>query len=183
MNDLKLGRVIAVDNQPYIILSAQHVQMGRGGAILRTKIKNLISGRVLEKTYKSGDKIDEADLTYQKSSFLYREGNNFYFMDSENYEQFFLNKENIGSAQDYLKEGLEVKTMLFRNKPVAIELPKKIELKVIQTEPGIRGDTAQGSVTKPATMETGCQINVPLFINQGNLVRVNTETGQYVERV
>ncbi|MBU1149250.1 elongation factor P [Patescibacteria group bacterium] len=183
MNNLKMGRIISVDNQPYLITYTQHVQMGRGSAILRTKLKNLISGQVLEKTYKAGDKIDEADLSYRQSSFLYQENNDYYFMDTESYDQFFLSATNVDGQKDFLKEGLEIKTMLFQNKPVGIELPKKVELKVIQTEPGIRGDTAQGSVTKPAILETGSKVNVPLFINQGDLVRVNTETGQYVERV
>jgi len=183
MNDLKIGRVISLENQPFIVVSSQHVQMGRGGAILRTKLKNLVTGQVLEKTFKSGDKINEADLTYQKSSFLYKENDKYYFMNSETYDQFFLSADNIGQDKNYLKEGLEVKTMIFQNKPVAIEIPKKIELKIIQTEPGVRGDTAQGSVTKPATLETGYKINVPLFINQEDIVKINTETGEYVERV
>lgn len=150
---------------------------------MRTKLKNLVTGQVLEKTFKSGDKINEADLTYQKSSFLYKENDKYYFMNSETYDQFFLSADNIGQDKNYLKEGLEVKTMIFQNKPVAIEIPKKIELKIIQTEPGVRGDTAQGSVTKPATLETGYKINVPLFINQEDIVKINTETGEYVERV
>lgn len=183
MNDIKNGSIIAIDNQPYVILSSQHVQMGRGGAIVRTKMKNMISGQVMEKTYKSGDKINEADLAYQTASFLYQDEDKFYFMDSVSYDQFFLNAANIGEAKKFLKEGQTVKTMLFDERPVSIELPKKIELKVIQTETGTRGDTAQGSVTKPATLETGYKINLPLFVNQGDVIRVNTETGQYVERV
>lgn len=183
MNDLKLGKIISLNDQPYLITFAQHVQMGRGGAILRTKLKNLLSGQVLEKTFKGGDKIDEADLSYRQSSFLYKEQDQYYFMDSENYEQFFLLATSIGANKNYLKEGQMVKTMLFKDKPMAVELPKKVDLKIINTEPGIRGDTAQGSVTKPATLETGYKVNVPLFINQGDIIKINTETGQYVERV
>ncbi len=183
MNDLKLGKIISLNDQPYLVTFAQHVQMGRGGAILRTKLKNLLSGQVLEKTFKGGDKIDEADLSYRQSSFLYKEQDQYYFMDSESYEQFFLLATNIGANKNYLKEGQMVKTMLFKDKPMAVELPKKVDLKIINTEPGIRGDTAQGSVTKPATLETGYKVNVPLFINQGDIIKINTETGQYVERV
>ncbi|MFH1598598.1 MAG: elongation factor P [Patescibacteria group bacterium] len=182
MNDLKVSSIIAVDDQPYVVLSAQHVQMGRGGAILRTKIKNLISGQVLEKTYKSGDKIDQADLTFRQSSFLYKEDDQYYFMDTESYEQFFLAEKVIGDYRNFLNEGLVLKTMLFQDKPVSIELPRKVKLKVIQTEPGTRGDTAQGSVTKPATLETGYILGVPLFVNQDDTIVVNTESGQYVER-
>ena len=183
MNDLKLGKIISLNDQPYLVTFAQHVQMGRGGAILRTKLKNLLSGQVLEKTFKGGDKIDEADLSYRQSSFLYKEQDQYYFMDSESYEQFFLLTTNIGDNKNYLKEGEVVKTMLFKDKPMAVELPKKVDLKIINTEPGIRGDTAQGSVTKPATLETGYKVNVPLFINQGDVIKINTETGQYVERI
>lgn len=182
MNDLKIGSVISFTGEPFIILYTQHVQMGRGGAILRTKLKNLISGSVLEKTFKGGDKIEEAELTRSKANFLYHDENNSYFMDNQTFEQFSLAPEQIGKIFNFIKEGSEVEVLSFQEKPVAIHLPPKVELKVTQAPPGIRGDTAQGSVTKSATLETGYAVQVPLFVEVGDVVRINTETGEYVER-
>jgi len=183
MNDLKIGSVITLESEPFVIQSTQHVQMGRGGAILRTKSKNLISGNVLEKTFKAGDKIEEAELSRSRANFLYQEEKNLHFMDNDSFEQFSLSQDQIGEISHYVKEGSEVEILNFQNKPVSINLPPKVELKVTSAPPGTRGNTAQGSVTKPVVLETGCQAQVPLFVKTGDIIRINTQTGEYVERV
>ena len=182
MNDLKLGVVISWEGQPWVIQYTQHVQMGRGSAVLRTKIKNLIDGRVQEQTFKGGDKIERADLSRSQAQLLYPEGEHFVFMDNKSYEQFFLPADVVGGLARYVKEGSDVDMLSFEGKPVSISLPTKVELKVAETEPGVRGDTAQGSVTKPAKLETGHTLQVPLFVKPGDVIRVNTETDTYVER-
>ncbi len=182
MNDLKLGLVVSFDNEPHEVQYCQHVQMGRGGAILRTKLKNLLSGNVLEKTFKSGDKIPEAELVKSRASFLYQEEDRFHFMDTITFEQFSLSKNQIGEIFPFLKEGGEVEIMNFESKPVAIILPPKVTLKVITAPPGVRGNTASGNITKLVTLETGYEVTVPLFIQEGNLIKINTQTGEYVER-
>lgn len=182
MNDLKLGTVIAFKGAPYAVAYSQHVQMGRGAAVVRTKLKNLITGNVLEETFKGGDKFEEADLARKPVNFLYRDGENFAFMDNESYEQFSLPESHIGDISKFVGEGSDVEVMYFEGKPVSIALPTKVELKVTSAPPGVRGDTAQGKVTKPVTLETGLTLNVPIFVKEGDVLRVNTETGEYVER-
>ena len=181
MNELKLGTIITIDNQPYQITSTQHIKVARGGASLRTKLKNLVSGQVLEKTFSSGDKAEPADLQRQKSNFLYKEGDKYYFMNNASFEQFELDNSEIGFAGQFLKDGLTVDTLVFNNKPVAIKLPTKVELNVVEAPPGVKGDTA-GSASKLIILETGAEIKAPLFINKDEMIRVNTETGEYVER-
>ncbi len=183
INDLKNGGFIQYEGEPYQVQTTLHVKMGRGGAVLRTRIKNLISGIVLEKNFKGGDKFEDVDLQKSKASFLYKDNEGCHFMDAENYNQFSLADKNLGDQSSYLKEGQEVNVLIFNDKPVTIEIPKKVSLKVIEAAPAIRGDTAQGSVTKTAVLETGLKINVPIFINEGDTISVNTETGEYVERV
>lgn len=182
INDIGLGSVISHNGQPYQVTYTQHVKMGRGGANLKTKLKNLITGQVLEITYSGGDKVEEADLERSKANFLYRENNSCYFMDNENYEQFSLDKTAVGEPADFLKEGETVDVLIFEQKPVAVKVPVKVELKVIQSPPGVKGDTA-GSASKVVTLETGREIKAPLFINEGDVIKINTETGEYVERV
>lgn len=182
MNNLKIGTVFSMEGVPYTVISAQHVQMGRGGAILRTKLKNLITGSLLERTFKSGDGVDEADLEKKKVNFLYREGNSYFFMDEESYDQFFVTQEQVGESAQLLKEGQSAEAMFFNEKPIQILLPKKITLKVTETADAIRGDTAQGTVTKEATLETGYTVKVPLFIKSGDLIVINTDTLGYGER-
>ena len=182
MNELKLGKIISINQQPFVVTYTQHVQMGRGSAVLRSKLKNLITGQVLEKTFKHGDKLEEADLSHSKADFLYREGDTFYFMDNTSFEQFGLEAAQVGELSNFVKEGSDVDVMNFDGKPVSIDLPKKVKLQVTETQPAVRGDTAQGGVTKPATVETGYVVQVPLFVKQGETIVVNTETGLYVER-
>ena len=182
MNDIKIGTVITYDGQPYVVTSASHMQMGRGSAVLRTKLKNLLSGNTIEQTFKDGDKIEEADLSRSRSQFMYREGDVFHFMDNESYEQFSLPVDQIGEISYYVTEGSDVDVLNFEGKPVSISLPAKVTLTVVEAPPGIRGDTAQGKVTKKVKTDTGLTIDVPLFIEQGTKIVVNTETGTYVER-
>lgn len=183
MNDLKIGTVISHENEPFQVLSAQHVQMGRGSAVLRTKIRGLVSKKVLEVAFKSGDKIEAAELDRTKANFQYQDGDDFIFMDNESFEQFNLPKDQIGQISDFVSEGSDVEVLKFKGKPVTISLPPKVELKVTSAPPGVRGDTARGNVTKQVTLETGHVIDTPLFVKEGDVVRVNTETGEYVERV
>ncbi len=182
MNDLKIGTACVWKNEPYVVLTAQHVQMGRGGAIVRTKLKNLITGNILEETFKGGDRLEEADLGRAKASFLYRDGDTFYFMDSASFEQFSLPAESLGLQQHFLKDGSEVELVTYKNRAIRIELPIKMEFAVTQTADAVKGNTASGNVSKEATIETGYSVKVPLFIKQGDTIRVNTETGGYVER-
>jgi elongation factor P len=182
MKELKLGTIITIDGQPYQIVTTQHIKVARGGASLRTKLKNLVSGQVLEKTFNGGDKAEQADLQRQKSNYLYKEGDKYFFMNNESFEQFELDISEIGFASQFLKEGLTVDTLIFNDNPVAIKLPTKVELKVTDAPPGIKGDTA-GTASKVVTLETGAEIKTPLFVNRDEMIRVNTETGEYVERV
>lgn len=183
ISDLKIGTAFKYEGGPYQVLKTQHVKMGRGGAVLQTKMKNLATGNVLEKNFKGSDKFEEAELTRSKANFLYQEGENYFFMDEETYDQFSLSKNQVGEKANFIKEGSAVDLLNFEGQPINIDLPVKIELKVTQTGEAVRGDTAQGSATKDALLETGYSLKVPLFIKTGDLVRVNTETGKYVERV
>jgi len=182
MNDLKMGTTFKMDGSPYIVIKTSHLKMGRGSAVLQAKIKNLKTGATLEKNFKPADKFEEADLVKNKADYLYTENDKSYFMD-ENYEQFFIEKELIGDQLKFLKESASVTILFFDGNAISIELPPKVDLKVVQAPPAVRGDTAQGSVTKSVKLETGAEINAPIFIKEGDILRINTETGEYVERV
>ncbi|MDX9893582.1 MAG: elongation factor P [Patescibacteria group bacterium] len=183
ISDIKQGTICKIDNQPYEVIWTQHVQMGRGGAILRLKVKNLLDGRVLEKTLKGSDTMDSADLSRTKVNFLYQDQSGFHFMDNESYEQFSFDEDQIGEDRSFLKEGLTVTLLKFDDKPLKVQLPIKVEYKITSAPEGVKGDSAQGRVTKTAEIETGYKIQVPLFVKEGETIRVNTETGEYVERV
>lgn len=182
MSDLKVGVVVTYEGAPYQIVRADHSKQARAAAVLRTKMKNLITGQVLEKTFQSSDSIEAADLTRKEANFQYQDGEEYVFMDNDTYDQFFFDGDAMGEAAKYIKEGQDVKVMYFEGKPVSVDLPPKVELIVEQSPPGIKGDSAS-NVTKKVTLETGYEIDVPLFINKGENIRVNTETGEYVERV
>jgi elongation factor P len=182
MNDLKLGTTVTWKDAPHVVIAAQHVQMGRGGAILRTKLKNILTGNVYEETFKSGDRLEEADLERGKASFLYGDGEQFHFMDSVSFEQFGLSVHDLGMKQHFLKEGTEVETLSYQGRPVSVSVPIKMPFEVTQTTDASRGNTAQGNVMKDATIETGYALKVPLFVKQGDKIVINTETGEYVER-
>jgi elongation factor P len=176
------GLKIEIDGEPFTMTYFQHVKPGKGGAFVRTKIKNLRTGRSLDKTFRSGEKVDEADVEDKRMQFLYMDGDQLVFMDTESYDQIPFSAEQVGDARKYLLESLEVDVLFWRGKPINIELPSFIEAAVSQTDPGIKGDTASGS-TKPATIESGAVVQVPLFIKEGEKIRVDTRTGAYVERV
>lgn len=184
INDLKKqGIIIKLENEPYIILKSQHARTAQRRAFVRTTLKNLISGKTIEKTFNSGDKIEEAEIKKVKANFLYQKGKNFYFMNLENFEEIFLAKEQIEEKRDFLKEGLEVSILYFENRPVALELPPKIILEVIEAPPTVKGDTSQGTAMKIVTLETGLKIEAPFFIKVGDKIVINTETKKYVERI
>ncbi len=180
--DFKKGLKIELDGVPYIIVDFQHVKPGKGGAFVRTKLKNLITGRVLEQTFRSGERVKRPDLMEREMQYLYREGDRFCMMDNETFEQIWLTADQVAEARLLLTENLNLQVLFFNQQPVAVELPLFVELAVAATEPGFRGDTATGG-TKPATLESGATIQVPLFINDGDRVRVDTRTGSYIERV
>lgn len=181
MSDIKMGKVVDMDGSPWRVISTDHLQMGRGSAVLRTKLKNLIDGSVREHTFKSGDKIEEADLNRSKANFLYREGDKFFFMDNESYEQFEFPEDQIGDISNFVKENSDVEVLSFNGNPVSIGLSPKVTLKVVEAPPGIKGDTA-GNATKRVKLETGYELPVPLFIKEDEDIIVNTESGEYVER-
>jgi elongation factor P len=180
--DFRRGLKIEIDGEPFIIQEFQHVKPGKGGAFVRTKLKSLISGNVIDRTFKSGDKVDRPDMVEKEMQYLYREGDSFYFMDNQSYEQQFIDIEYLQGADAFLQENVSVTVLFHNQKPIAVELPNFVELAVTQTDPGFKGDTASGA-TKPATLETGATIQVPLFIKEGERIRIDTRTGQYTERV
>jgi len=183
ISDLQPGVFLTYNRQPHQVIFSQHSKLGRGGAILRTKLKNLISGAIFEVTFKGSDKVDEAQMTRNKAQFTYHDSEGYHFMDNQNFEQFTLSKEQIGQAGGFLKEGENVDILTWDGKAINVNPPIKVDLKIVDTEPGVRGNTAQGSVTKPAILETGAKVQVPIFLKVGDIIKVNTETGEYVERV
>ena len=182
ISDIKVGTIFKYEGAPYQAVSVNHSKQARSAAVLQTKIKNLETGSMLEKNFKSSDKFDEADLTRKKANYLYREGDKYFFMDDETYDQFFLEKEMLGDKMNFIKESLQVKILYFDDRVIGIELPPKVELKVTEAPEGIRGDST-GNVTKTIEVETGYRLNAPMFIKEGEIIRINTETGEYVERV
>ncbi len=182
ISDLQVGTFLIYNGAPHQLIFREHSKLGRGGAILRSKIKNLLTGAILDLTFKGSDKFDEAQMSRSKASFTYREGDKFNFMDSATFEQFELSKEQLGTQADFLKEGVEVDVLSWNNKPINISLPFKVDLEVTEAPPAIKGNSA-GAVTKLVTLETKARINAPIFIKAGDLVKVNTQTGEYVERV
>ena len=183
MNDVRIGTLIKIAEQPYICLWSDFMRTAQRKPVRRTKLKNLITGGVLEQTYKHGDKIEEADVARTKASFLYADDAGLHFMDGTSFEQYALPLDTSDYAKPYLKDGQEYTLVTFEGRPITVELPKKIEMTVSQTSEGVRGNTAQGSVTKEAVLENGTTAQVPLFIKQGDVIRINTESGEYVERV
>jgi elongation factor P len=181
ISEIKTGKNIIWNGEPFAVLTHEHSKTGRAGAVLRTKLRNLITGTVLDKTFQGSDKIEEAEISKSKAQYLYRENDNFYFMDNESYDQFFLPKSVIGDFADYLKEGIGVGVLNYNSSPINIELPAKVTLEVTEAPPGIKGDTVSGG-NKQVTLETGLKISTPLFINIGDKVIVNTERGTYVSR-
>lgn len=181
-NDLRTGVTVEIDGDVYMVVDFQHVKPGKGAAFVRTKIKNIKTGQVFERNFRAGEKLNRAMVERKTMQYLYSEGNVYYFMDTQTYEQIPLNEDQMGDAIKYLKENMEVMVMFYDGVSIGIELPTFVELEVTQTEPGFKGDTATGG-SKPATLETGLTVQVPLFINIGDVIRVDTRTGEYLSRV
>jgi len=180
--DFRNGLHIEVEGEPYTIIWFQHHKPGKGGAVMRTKLKNLRSGSIIERTFKAGEKFKELNLEKRKKQYLYRDEKTYYFMDLETYEQFPLDEKILGESKKFLKENSEIEVLYLESEVIGVELPLTVDLRVVGTVPGIRGDTVS-NVMKPATLETGTVVQVPLFIEEGDLVRINTQTGEYLERV
>ncbi len=181
-SDFRRGAKIEFKGEPYEVLEFQHVKMGRGGAFVRTKMKGLKTGKIIEETFSAGEKFRKPELTERRMQYLYNEGNLYCFMDTETYEQVHLTDDQLGDTRRYMKENMELSVLYYRDEPIAVEPPTFVELEVIETEPGHKGDTASGG-SKPATVETGAVVKVPFHINEGDVIRIDTRTGEYVERV
>ncbi len=181
INEIKPGRVIKINSQPYVVTKTDHHKMGRGGAVLKTKLRNLIDGRVLDQTFQGVQQAEEAETETKKANYLYKDAEQAFFMDNESFEQFSLDLDVLDSQAKFLKDGIDVSVLYFEAKPVTIELPIKMDFKVVSAPPGVKGNSA-GNVNKQVEIETGATISVPMFINEGDVIRINTETGDYVER-
>jgi elongation factor P len=180
--DFRKGLKIEIDGEPYVIVDFQHVKPGKGGAFVRTRLKSLVSGNVIDQTFRSGDRVDKPDLEEREMQFLYEAEGEFHFMDTQTFEQLFLTADQLGESRDYLKENLVIKALFHNKRPIGIEVPMFVELKVVQADPGVRGDTATGA-TKPVTLESGAVIQVPLFVEEGDTVRIDTRSREYITRV
>ena len=181
-SDFRSGLKLEIDNQPYVIVSNQFVKPGKGQAFNRVRIKNLLNGKVVEKTYKSGEKFEVADVVETQMRMLYRDPQGAVFMCDETFEQTTIDDTHLGGSEQWLKEDLVYGILIYKGTPVAVEPPIFMDLEIVETDPGIRGDTASGRVLKPALLETGARIQVPIFIEQGEKVRVDTRSGDYVSR-
>lgn len=181
-SDFRKGLRILMDNDPYTIVDFQHVKPGKGNQFTRTKLRNLLTGQNREMTFKSGEKFGVPNVEMKEMTFLYKDDNGFNFMDQSNYEQILMMPNEVGESANYLTENLQVVIMIFNERPVAVDVPKAVNLRVAQTDPGVKGDRVTGG-TKPATLETGLVVQVPLHISEGDLLRIDTSTGDYVERV
>jgi elongation factor P len=180
--DFKNGMTIEIDGVLFNIVFFQHVKPGKGGAFVRTKLKNIKTGAVIEKTFRAGEKVELAILDKRKMQYLYREGSAYVFMDLENFEQITVSEADVGETARFLKEGITVDIPFHDGNLVGVETPVFVEMEVTETSPGVKGDTASGG-SKPAVLETGLTVNVPLFMEVGNLIKVDTRSGEYVERV
>ena len=178
--EFRKGLKIELDGQPYNIVEFQHVKPGKGGAFVRTKLKHLRLGRVVDRTFRAGEKVGLVDYEQRSMQFLYKD-DNFHFMNLDTYEQIALPADVVGEAANWLKETMEVEVFVINGDPAGVDVPNFVELEVVKTDPGLRGDTASGG-SKPATLETGAVVQVPLFIDQGEVLRIDTRTGAYIER-
>ncbi len=182
-SDFRKGVKILFRDTPYMVLDFTHVKPGKGGAFVRTKMKNMMTGLVREETFRSGEKFPDPGLEYKAMQYLYQDGGLYNFMDQKSFEQVELNKEQLDDVLDYLKEETIYNILYFNEKPIGVTPPLFMELEVKETPPGVKGDTAQGAGNKPATLETGLVLQVPLFINEGDLIKVDTRDAKYIERV
>ncbi len=182
LTDFKRGLKIMVEGQPFAIVDFQHVKPGKGNQFTRTKMRNLLTGSNLERTFKSGEKFEVPDVNTQDMTFLYKDDSGYNFMNQTNFEQICVTEDDIGDAKNYLIENLQCVVMNYNGKPIGIDCPNSVALKVVKTDPNFKGNTVTGA-TKPAVLETGHTVNVPMHINEGDVLKVDTRTGEYVERV
>ncbi|NTX54026.1 elongation factor P [Myxococcus sp. CA039A] len=174
---------IEIDGEPFVIVEFQHVKPGKGSAFVRTKIRSLLSGRVLQPTLKSGEKVGKPDIEEKDMQYLYVQGDDYYFMDKRDFEQTFISEKALGDAKKFLKENIDATILFWNGKAIAVTLPNSVDLKVVKCDPGVRGDTVSGAL-KPAELETGFVVNVPLFINEGDVLKIDTrDGGKYLTRV
>ena len=181
-SEIRKGLKFEIDGDPWVVVDFQFVKPGKGNAFTRTRIKNMITGAVLDKTYKSGEKLKPAVMDERLMQYLYQDENGYHFMDQQNYEQVSLTADEVGDESRWLMENMNVNVLLFNARPVSISLPNFVELEVAETDPGLKGDTVSGA-RKPATLVTGTVIQVPLFVERGQKLKIDTRTGEYVERV
>ncbi|NLV17300.1 MAG: elongation factor P [Syntrophomonadaceae bacterium] len=181
VNDFKTGVTVELDGMVWQVVEFQHVKPGKGAAFVRSKLRNVKTGASVEKTFRGGEKVPRARLDKSEMQYLYGGGNEYFFMDNSTYEQVAISPEQLGDGLKWLKENMNIQVVMFRGEIIGLELPNFVELEVVDTEPGIKGDTASGA-TKQATLETGAKVQVPLFVNVGDVLRIDTRTGQYMER-
>ncbi len=181
-SDIRRGLKIVLDGQPYAVIEHQFVKPGKGQAFTRTRLKNMLTGAVIDRTFRSGEKLQPADLEERHMQYLYADGDSYVFMDSQTYDQVSITAEQLGDNRFFLLDNTEVDVLFFEGKPIDVTPPTFVELKVVETEPGFKGDTASGA-TKPAKLETGLSVQVPLFVEEGDVLKVDTRTSKYVERV
>jgi len=180
--DFRKGLKIELNGEPFVIVDYEHVKPGKGAAFARTRVKSLLTGNVREQTFRVSDRIHSLDVEDRQMQYLYHDGEKYCFMDNETNDQFFLTEDQVGNSKDFLKENVNVSVLYYNQKPIGIDLPIFVELKITETQPGVRGDTATGG-TKPAILETGATAQVPLFLNEGDMIKIDTRTGEYIERV
>jgi len=181
-SDLRKGLRLKIDNEPYVIIEFNFVKPGKGQALYRTKLKNMLTGAQFDRTFRSVDTFEPADLREKKMQFLYKEEDKYCFMDNETYEQIYLTEDQVGDAKNFMTENIEVEILLFEDKPIGLSLPNFVDLVVTEAEPWAKGDTVSGT-TKPVKVETGYTIQVPTFITEGEKIRIDTRTGEYLTRV
>ncbi|MDD5102876.1 MAG: elongation factor P [Candidatus Peribacteraceae bacterium] len=181
ITELKPGRAIQLDGIPYLIVASQFGRKSQSKANMQCKLKNLKTGAVIQQNFQGSEQVEPADVGYRRVQYLYNDGEQYTFMDLQSYDQFFLNKEMLGDTVQYLVESGEVDALMFEEQPIGIQLPSTVDLKIVETMPGVRGDTATGG-QKPAKLESGLTVNVPLFLQEGDRVKVNTETGMYMKK-
>jgi len=181
-NDFRTGQTIEWDNSVWVVVDFQHVKPGKGAAFVRARLRNVISGNTVETTFRAGERLPKAQIDYRQMQYMYETDGEYMFMDQESFEQIGLREDVLGDALKYLKENMIIGVQFYQGTPIGVELPNFVELTIVKTDPGLRGDTATGG-TKPATLETGAVVQVPLFVQEGERIRVDTRTHQYLERV
>lgn len=180
--DLRKGLKVIIEGEPYVVIAFDFSKPGKGQALYRTKLRNMITGTILDRTYRAGENFEQASLDERHMQYLYRDGANYYFMDNKTYEQTVITEEGLGDAKNFLKENLEVDVLMFNDRAIGVELPNFVNLRVIKTEMWVKGDTT-GRDYKPATVETGYQLRVPPFVEEGQLIAIDTRTGEFSTRV